>query len=286
MDRSQEPAHAPVGTDHEDAGYRLIAEQVRRLFGLDLACYRYDQLHRRLLGFARRRNVENLTQYAQLLAEDVHERDSFMHRFAINVSEFFRDADRFEILEREVLPGLLAERSRIRIWSAGCSGGHEPYSLAMLLGDHAQDTSHHILATDIDSVALAQARAAGPYAEKQIRNVGKVRRDRYLRRDDTDRWWVTDRLRSMVTFQRHDVLQDPMPVGFDAIVCRNVLIYFTAQARAEIFARFAAALRPGGVLFVGATEALSVHQAVELHSPALRPMRFGFYVREDQRAHA
>src|SRR5437868_12071139 len=133
MDRGHEPRHAPAGTDHEDAGYRLIVEQVRRHFGLDLAGYRYDQLHRRLLGFARRRNMENLTQYAQLLAEDVQERDSFMHRFAINVSEFFRDADRFEILEREVLPALLADRGRIRIWSAGCSGGHEPYSLAMLL---------------------------------------------------------------------------------------------------------------------------------------------------------
>jgi chemotaxis protein methyltransferase CheR len=259
----------------------LIAEQVRRYFGLDLACYRYDQLHRRLLGFARRRHMENLTQYAQLLADDVQERESFLHRFAINVSEFFRDADRFEILANELLPGVLAERGRLRVWSAGCSGGHEPYSLAMLLRDRGEDPSHRVLATDIDAVALAQARAGGPYAEKEIRNMSRAHRDRYLRQDDAGRWWVGDELRSMVTFQRHDLLQDQMPAGFDMIVCRNVLIYFTAHARAELFARFAEALPPGGVLFVGATEALSVHQAL-----ALRPLRFGFYVREDARTRA
>ena len=284
MDRGQEPRHA-VGTDHEDAGYRLVAEQVRRHFGLDLACYRYDQLHRRLLGFARRRHIDSLTQYAQLLSEDAQEREGFVHRFSINVSEFFRDPDRFDILEREVLPDLLADRARLRVWSAGCSGGHEPFSLAMLLADRNDESSHHILATDIDSVALTQARNAGPYAEKQIRNVRPDRRHRYLRAQDAGHWRVTDELRSAVRFQRHDLLQDDMPVGFDLIVCRNVLIYFTPHTRARIFARFAEALRPGGVLFVGATEALSIHQAVEIR-PQLQPVRFGFYVREDQRARA
>src|SRR4051812_40338476 len=131
MDSGPKPERAPVGTDHEDAGYRLIAEQVRRYFGLDLASYRYDQLHRRLLGFARRRNMRDLTQYAQLLADDAQERDSFLHRFAINVSEFFRDTERFATLEHEILPPMLAERQRVRVWSAGCSRGQEPYSVAM-----------------------------------------------------------------------------------------------------------------------------------------------------------
>jgi chemotaxis protein methyltransferase CheR len=81
----------------------------------------------------------------------------------------------------------------------------------------------------------------------------------------------------MVTYQRHDLLQDQMPVGFDMIVCRNVLIYFTARARAELFARFAAVLRPGGTLFIGATEALAVAEVV-----GLRPLSFGFYVREGE----
>jgi chemotaxis protein methyltransferase CheR len=279
MDRGQAPERASVGASHEDAGYRLIVEQVRRHFGLDLAHYRYDQLHRRLLGFARRRNVKDLTQYAQLLADDPQERDSFVHRFAINVSEFFRDVDRFETLEREILPRLIGDherdQGRLRIWSAGCSGGHEPYSIAMLLTEAAAPANHHLLATDIDATALAQARASGPYAEKEIRNVTEARRHTFMQRDEAARWRTSDQLRGMVTFQRHDLLQDPIPSGFDLIVCRNVLIYFTEPARQLMFARLAEALRPGGVLFVGATEALAMTELF-----GLRPLSFGFYVRE------
>ncbi len=221
--------------------------------------------------------MADLTQYAHLLANDAQELDSFLHRFAINVSEFFRDTDRFQTFERDILPRLLAERSRLRLWSAGCSGGHEPYSLAILLSEATPDVSHHILATDIDTVALELARAAGPYAEKEIRNVSPARRASRFRLDDTGRWSGTDQLRAMVTYQRHDLLQDPMPVGFDLIVCRNVLIYFTAEARAQTFTRLAAALRPGGVLFLGATESMEASLAL-----GLRPVSFGFYVREGE----
>jgi len=229
---------------------------------------------------AHRSSAGDLRQYAQLLDDDPAEREAFVHRFAINVSEFFRDPEQFDYLERTILPALLSHGRRAHVWSAGCSAGHEAYSLAVLLAERGDGLAHRILATDIDNVALSRARSGGPYSEKDVRNVSSARRQRHLHRDEQGRWWVNDHARRMITYNRHDLFKDPAPIGIDLIACRNVLIYFTVDARYEICRALAEALRPGGVLFLGATESLADREI-----PGLTPLHYGFYRRNESGAH-
>jgi chemotaxis protein methyltransferase CheR len=190
----------------------------------------------------------------------------------INVSEFLRNPEAFQTLRARYLPGLLEGRSLVRVWSAGCSLGYEPYSIAMLVRELSPTGNVRILATDLDERILAQARASR-YTEVQMLGVSPARRTRFFVHDQ-DGWVVRPELRALVTFTRHDLLRDAFGTAFDLIACRNVAIYFTEEAKAELYRRFARALRPGGLLFVGATEAIS--GAREL---GLRPDQPGFYVR-------
>ena len=265
--------------------YRFLADLLKRNSGLHLGEGKEYLLESRLLPIAEQFGLKDVADLVRAIREGATPQLALATVEAMTTQEtlFFRDMTPFKALKENLLPEALPRRralhQKVRIWSAACSTGQEPYSIAMLLAE-ASDRSHHVLATDIDGIALAHARAAGPYTEKEIKNVSRLRREEQLRQDEEGRWWVTDQIRSMVTFQQHDLLQDPMPAGFDLIACRNVLIYFTPEARARLFARFAETLRIGGVLFVGATEAVSVTQVI-----GLRPISFGFYVREDERSH-
>jgi chemotaxis protein methyltransferase CheR len=143
------------------------------------------------------------------------------------------------------------------VWSAGCSRGHEPYSLAILLAEVTGFYCRHfILATDIDRSALQQAQAGGPYSADDVTNVSLALLQRYFRTHD-DGFYVLEKLQRKVTFQQHNLLADPFESGLDLIVCRNVVIYFTPEIKDRLYKNFHDALRPGGVLFVGGTEVLS-----------------------------
>ncbi|MDQ3809927.1 MAG: protein-glutamate O-methyltransferase CheR, partial [Chloroflexota bacterium] len=200
-------------------------------------------------------------------------RREFRDYVTINVSEFFRDGSRFGDLERKVLPALLEGSAGLRVWSAGCSIGAEPYSMAIILSELAARGSHRILATDIDDAILERARAGGDYLASDVRNVGVHRLARWFTRQADGRYRVGPQPRAMITFQRHDLLRDRYPTGpFDLIACRNVVIYFTEPAKERIYHGFARALRPGGVLFVGGTEALMRPQTL-----GLQVIGAGFY---------
>ncbi|MGB2694011.1 MAG: protein-glutamate O-methyltransferase CheR, partial [Dehalococcoidia bacterium] len=173
----------------------------------------------------------------------------------INVSEFFRDPDQFARLRSQILPELLSARRRIRIWSAGCSHGAEPYSIAMLLSEPGSAPRVPILATDMDTAALAQATAGGPYSPDQVRNVPRVDLRRYFRSEE-GQYWINDGLRRLVEFREHNVLDGSFGRDFDLIMCRNVMIYLSSEAKARLLRRLSGALIPGGVLFVGGTEAI------------------------------
>jgi chemotaxis protein methyltransferase CheR len=192
----------------------------------------------------------------------------------INVSEFLRNPEAFQTLRAGHLPGLLAGRTMFRVWSAGCSLGYEPYSIAMLVRELSPTIAVRILATDLDERILAQARSSR-YTEAQMVGVSSARRTRFFQHDG-EAWEVRPELRAMVTFRRHDLLREVFGSAFDLIVCRNVAIYFTEEAKAQLYARFARALRPGGLLFVGATEAISGARAF-----GLEPAQPGFYLRPE-----
>ena len=143
----------------------------------------------------------------------------------------------------------------LKLWSAGCSTGAETYTIAMIMTESAPLQKYSLLGTDLDRGALLKAKARGPYSQEDIRNLQAIQRRKYL--TAAAPYYVSENLQKSIRFQETDLLADRFESGFDLIVCRNVVIYFTAEAKDLLYAKFSAALRPGGVLFVGGTEIIS-----------------------------
>lgn len=266
------PVTAPAAAVDQQ-GYERLTREVRALLGFDLAQYKAPQVWRRVNGFAAARGIPDVATLLARCRADPELRLAFRDMITINVSEFFRNPEAFEALRTAHLPGLISGRPLLRVWSAGCSLGYEPYSLAVLLREAAPMLSIRILATDLDETILAQARASR-YTEAQMAGVSAGRRARFFRRTADQQWEARPELRALVTFRRHDLLRDRYESGFDLIACRNVVIYFTEEAKAHIHRRFAESLRPGGLLFVGATETVSSPRAI-----GLEQAQPGFYRR-------
>jgi len=253
--------------------FEVFRRRAYKITGLDLTSYKAPQMHRRLSVLLTRLKVVSFDEYARLLENNAERRQEFRDYVTINVSEFFRDSDRFADFEAKVLPELLANAGSVRAWSAGCSIGAEPYTLAILLRELGPGRAHRILATDVDQTILDRAKAGTDYLASDLRNVGAVRTGRWFVAEPNGRYTVGPEPRAMIRFQKHDLLRDAHPTGpFDLIACRNVVIYFTEAAKERIFQGFVSALRPGGVLFVGGTEAIMRPQSL-----GLAVMSPGFY---------
>ncbi len=238
----------------EDKDWVEFKRRLKAKTSIDLDLYKENQMQRRLHNLRMRNNRSSLVDLFQYVEADKERFRKFIEYLTINVSEFFRTPDKFSELEARVIPDLLSKTPRLNIWSAGCSIGAEPYSLAIILKERTPLTKHRILATDLDVQILARARA-GYYMENEIKNIPPNRKDKYFQKRD-DKWYVDSDIKSRIEFKRHNLLLDPFESGFHLILCRNVVIYFTEEAKDKLYRRFFAALRPGGVLFVGGTEAI------------------------------
>ncbi len=242
--------------------YTQVKTQVWRLLHIDLNSYKAEQMCRRLDSWLARVNAPDWDVYFHRLRSDEQELGRFRNYLTINVSEFFRDAGRWQTLQESILPQLLKDNrllhpgaGGLKVWSAGCSTGQEPYSLAILLDEQAA-WRHQILATDLDRGALLKARQRGPYSSDDVSNVSPERLGRYFEPGGPP-YYVKEKTGRAITFSELNLLHDPFEKDFDLIVCRNVIIYFTDEAKQALYRRFAAALRPGGVLFLGGTEVIS-----------------------------
>ena len=229
-------------------------QAVHRRFGLYLDGYKEPQLKRRIDSLMGVLQVPDYATYVNLLAVDSQQWQRFIDKITINVSEFFRNPEIFARLEKEILPPLLATFRNLKVWSAGCADGPEPYSVAILLAELAPGGRHQILATDIDPGALAAARR-GVYGGRSVQAVTPERLARYFQREE-EGLRLREQIRGMVNFRQLDLLKDPYGSGYHLLICRNVVIYFTAATQNELYRRFYQALAPGGVLFIGATESL------------------------------
>lgn len=244
-------------TETIPADYRRFCDGVRQVCGVDLSHYRPAQMERRLRSFAERSGHADLDEYLTCIRRDREARAEFLDRMTINVSELFRNPERFAELERRHIPALVAASPRgLRVWSAACSYGAEPYSLAILLAEASPAGRHEIRATDIDRTILARARE-GEFGRADMRNVSPERRRRWFTDTAAGGAVAGDALRKAVRFSRLDLLSDRYPTGQDLILCRNVVIYFTETAKAGIYARLRDALRPGGLLMIGSTESIA-----------------------------
>jgi chemotaxis protein methyltransferase CheR len=254
--------------------YGLVKRSIKSLLDIDLEHYKDEQMKRRLDSWLVRAGAASWPEYLGRVRANDTERARLRDYLTINVSSFFRDPERWAALRQTILPGLLRERPRLRVWSAGCSIGPEPYSLAILLDELSPGRAHSLLATDLDRGALTRARARGPYTADDVQNVTAAQRQHYFEPGGPP-FHVRDSLARRVAFRELNLLADPFEADFDLIVCRNVVIYFTEAAKAGLYRKFHDALRPGGVLFVGGTEI--VPRAGDL---GLRSSGISFYRRQ------
>jgi chemotaxis protein methyltransferase CheR len=238
-----------------DEEYTLLKKKIRELIKFEMDHYSPKQMMRRLDGFIIRSKMPGVVQYCHLLENNPAEVAKLEDFLTINVSEFFRDTAHFKVLKEKILPALLQENLQLSIWSAGCSNGSEAYSVAILLDRLSPYRTHRILATDIDKGIIAQAAAGGPYHPADIRNVPPELVDKYFRKVGED-YRVIDHIRNKVIFKQHDLTRDPFENNFDLIICRNVVIYFTDEAKKKLRRRFIDAMKLNGILFIGATETM------------------------------
>ena len=222
---------------------------------IDLDLYKEPQMKRRIGNLVNRTGMNSYSAYFDKVAKDKDDFAAFIEYLTINVSEFFRTPEKFGKLETDVIPDLLKRSSRLNIWSAGCSIGAEPYSLAMIMKELTPGVKHRILASDLDIEILAKAKH-GVYMENEIKAMTPERRAKYFDPAPGNKFAVKPEIKSCIEFKRHNLLKDPFENNFDLILCRNVVIYFTEEAKDQLYANFFKALKPGGILFVGATEAI------------------------------
>lgn len=244
----------------DDEAFAPLKEALQRLLGLDLSAYKQAQMRRRLDAFITRHSGGDRAAFLERIGRDREFLDAVRNMLTINVTEFFRDAPQWARLEREVLPGLIEGRPLVNIWSAGCSRGQEPISLAIVLDRLGALARSRILATDFDRGVLAAARAGGPYAPHEVAGLSTADRQRYFL-DEGGGLLAVPAIRGRIRVQELNLLKDAFSRDFDLIVCRNVMIYFEPDVKRALVRRFFAALRPGGVLYIGATEALLGNEA-------------------------
>jgi chemotaxis protein methyltransferase CheR len=234
--------------------YKYFVEQVKRMTNIDLANYKPWQIQRRLAFIMEQAGTKDYKQYADLLASDKERLAKFVDWVTINVSEFYRDPQKFKELQQIILPKLLEHNKQLKIWSAGCSIGAEAYTLTLMLEEMTPGVKHTIVGTDIDERILASARK-GEYAERDVKNVPQHLFKRYFTVSG-ETVSISDEIKSRVTFKKNDLLKDEYEKGFDLILCRNVVIYFTNEAKDEIYKKFLVSLQEHGVLFVGGAESI------------------------------
>jgi chemotaxis protein methyltransferase CheR len=262
--------------------YHHVKQTIWNILQIDLDCYKDEHMRHRLDAWLLRSGAQDWNEYFRRMRCDVLELSRFRDYLTINVSSFFRDLDRWKCLEELLASELLCETRKsnwggLNFWSAGCSIGAEPYSLAILLEELTPSRRHHILATDLDRGALSRSLRRGPYSAEEVKNISHSYRDGYLERGGPP-FFVQESLARKVEFREHNLLEDPFPARMDLIVCRNVVIYFTEETQVQVYRKFHASLRPGGILFVGETE----------RTPRLREMGYrrigpSFYQKEWER---
>lgn len=255
--------------------FQEFKQKVYKHFGLYLEGYKEPQLKRRIESLMSTLKVQTYDEYWRLLTGEPEQWRRFVDKITINVSEFFRNPDIFRRLEKEILPELLQQRKVLKIWSAACADGPEPYSVAIILNELTPHVRHHIEATDVDAGALEAARR-GVYTQRAVQAVTPERLRRYFRQEG-DYYYLSEEIKSMVSFRRHDLLSDAFGKNYDLILCRNVTIYFTSEVQDKLYRQFYQALAAGGVLFIGATE--SIFQYREIGFEKIAPW---FYRRPEE----
>lgn len=251
-----------VDNIHEDEReFAELKAVIKRKIGFNCEDYKQPHLKRRLAVRLRATQSSSYREYALVLSKNADEERHLKETLTVNVTELFRNPETYESVYKNVLPELIKQKKDyrfIKVWSAGCSNGEEPYSIAIMLnqflGSSIKRYNISILATDIDEDSLGKAEN-GIFQSKQLEKIGKERIDRFFVKKD-DNYQVTDELKKLVKVKRHDLISGPKMSGFDIIFCRNVTIYFEQKLQETLYMNFYDSLNEGGFFVMGKTETL------------------------------
>lgn len=253
--------------EFSDQDFQRIRRIINKAAGISLADGKRELVYSRLSRLLRQRGLRRFGDYCDLLETggDTADLGEFVNALTTNLTSFFRESHHFEFLAHDLIPALIRERTfgnrRIRIWSAGCSTGEEPYSMAMVLRETlpAVGWDVKILATDLDSNVLATAER-GVYEWNRVKDLSETRLRRWFQKGRGEQSGLVrtaSTLRNLITFRQLNLMDDwPMSGPFDVIFCRNVVIYFDKPTQRTLFERFADLLVDQGHLLVGHSESL------------------------------
>lgn len=245
--------------------FKYIQSLVAERTGIVLSDIKRAMVYSRIVRRIRQLGMKNFSEYCDFLKSgDVSELISFTNAITTNLTSFFREPHHFDYLRKSVLPELEKSKNnkRIRIWSAGCSSGEEPYSIAMTVRDYFENKTEwdvKILATDLDYEMVDRA-AKGIYKEERVTGLDRKHLNRYVRRGKgtyEGHVKMVDSLKEIITFKQLNLMHDwPFNGPFDIIFCRNVVIYFNKETQRDLFSRYAELMASGSPLFIGHSESL------------------------------
>ena len=233
--------------------YESFKADVYKLTDINLSLYKERQMKRRIESLIQRKGHKDFQSFYNAMKSDDELLRTFISYLTINVSEFYRNPAQWELFEKDIIPYLEKNfGKRLNIWSAACSTGDEPYTIAMILARHYPLNQIKILATDIDNDVLAFAKE-GFYSAKSVERLPKDLLNKHFVKKDKG-YQINEDIKKCVEFKKHNLLKDRYPVNMHMIVCRNVVIYFTDEAKDEVYTKFHNTLVKDGILFIGNTE--------------------------------
>jgi chemotaxis protein methyltransferase CheR len=254
-----------------DKDFKFVCEYAYDVAGIVLGESKKEMVYRRLTRIVKDKKLRSFTEYCEILRINPEtEKDYFINAITTNLTSFYRESHHFDFLAKKEFPKLLEKNKhekRVRLWSSACSTGEEPYSLAITAFESftrvLSTWDVKILATDIDSNVLAQAKS-GIYDKRRIEDLPAEVKNKYFKRgsgDNLNKVKVTNNVQSLITFKQLNLLHEwPMKGMFDVIFCRNVIIYFDKPTQQDLFERYYHALKPGAILLLGHSENLGAYQ--------------------------
>lgn len=262
-----------------DLEFDLLRRYIKKSFGISLGDEKKSLVTGRLGNRIAELGFDNFTDYYRYLESETDEDGivDLVNRITTNHTFFMREPDHFEFFGKVALPWIekTAKDFELRVWSAGCSSGQEPYTLAMIVDQYFSGRKYRwktdILATDISTKVLRQA-AAGSYSEKEVEDFPKRWKDTYMKKTGLCEYTMSDKIRKELVIRRFNLMESKFPFKkkFHVIFCKNVMIYFDDITRTELVRKFYDSLEPGGYLFIGRTESLSgIESRFKIVEPAI-----------------
>lgn len=245
---------------NEHEAFIALKEKIHKDRGLDVSQYKENYLKRRLAVRTRALQLKTYEEYINYLNSRPDEYNILLDKLTINVTQFFRDPEMFTAFEKNILPEALKNAGgELRVWSAGCSSGEEPYSVAIAIEETSlkagvQNPKYEICATDIDDAVLYRA-VCGEYEGRTLENLAPERIEKYFVKEGM-KYRATERIKRNIKFIKRNLMEPYKEKYFDIVLCRNVIIYFTKELQRKVMTFFYDSLKEDGVLVLGKTETM------------------------------